>query len=204
MPARCTKLATEMNKLGMTLGPFVMYADFSKPTLVTADQEFRDMIVNRTKEAVEAAKRIARGGVAGAIVSQRRAVAVLHFDGGVKRHELLHPAVKRNRRRRKDRGRLLTSGQRRFEPIDRLRPQRGHGDGKLGGFMLDGIEPVRVGAGILEQTVARAQGALEVPGDGRRTRVEPASQHISTAELSGDCITLPGGLYLGHLSKLFT
>jgi hydroxypyruvate isomerase len=51
------KLATEMNKLGMTLGPFVMYADFSKPTLVTADQEFRDMIVNRTKEAVEVAKR---------------------------------------------------------------------------------------------------------------------------------------------------
>jgi hydroxypyruvate isomerase len=51
------KLATEMNKLGMTLGPFVMYADFSKPTLVTADKEVRDMIVNRTKEAVEAAKR---------------------------------------------------------------------------------------------------------------------------------------------------
>jgi hydroxypyruvate isomerase len=51
------KLATEMDKLGMTLGPFVMYAEFGKPTLVTADKEFRDMIVNRTKEAVEVAKR---------------------------------------------------------------------------------------------------------------------------------------------------
>jgi hydroxypyruvate isomerase len=51
------RLAGEMDKLGMTLGPFVLYADFSRPTLVTAEQEFRDMIVNRTKEAVEVAKR---------------------------------------------------------------------------------------------------------------------------------------------------
>ncbi len=51
------KIAGEMNRLGMTLGPFVMYAEFGKPTLVTADKEFRDMIVNRTKEAVETAKR---------------------------------------------------------------------------------------------------------------------------------------------------
>jgi hydroxypyruvate isomerase len=51
------KIATEMARLGMTLGPFVMYADFSKPTLVTPDPEFRDMIVRRTKDAVEVAKR---------------------------------------------------------------------------------------------------------------------------------------------------
>jgi hydroxypyruvate isomerase len=51
------KIATEMGRLGMTLGPFVMYADFSKPTLVTPDPEFRDMIVRRTKDAVEVAKR---------------------------------------------------------------------------------------------------------------------------------------------------
>ncbi len=51
------KIAKEMNRLGMTLGPFVMYADFSKATLVTPDQEVRDMIVKRTKEAVETSKR---------------------------------------------------------------------------------------------------------------------------------------------------
>jgi hydroxypyruvate isomerase len=51
------KIATEMTRLGMTLGPFVMYAEFSKPTLVTPDPEFRDMIVKRTKDAVEVAKR---------------------------------------------------------------------------------------------------------------------------------------------------
>ncbi len=51
------KIAKEMNRLGMTLGPFVIYAEFSKPTLVTPDQEFRDMILQRTKQAVETSKR---------------------------------------------------------------------------------------------------------------------------------------------------
>jgi hydroxypyruvate isomerase len=51
------KIAAQMSRLGMTLGPFVMYADFSKPTLVTPEAEFRDMIVKRTQEAVETAKR---------------------------------------------------------------------------------------------------------------------------------------------------
>jgi hypothetical protein len=35
------KIASEMTRLGMTLGPFVMYADFSKATLVTPDEEIR-------------------------------------------------------------------------------------------------------------------------------------------------------------------
>jgi hydroxypyruvate isomerase len=51
------RIAREMDRLGMTIGPFVMYAEFGKPTLVTAEREFRDMIVNRTREAVEVAKR---------------------------------------------------------------------------------------------------------------------------------------------------
>jgi hydroxypyruvate isomerase len=51
------KIANEMNRRGMTLGPFVMYADFSKATLVTADQEVSDMIGKRTREAVETSKR---------------------------------------------------------------------------------------------------------------------------------------------------
>jgi hydroxypyruvate isomerase len=51
------KIAKEMDRLGMTMGPFVMYAEFGKPTFVTQDKEFQDDIVRRTKEAVEVAKR---------------------------------------------------------------------------------------------------------------------------------------------------
>jgi hydroxypyruvate isomerase len=51
------KVAKEMARLGMTLGPFVMYAEFSKPTLVTQDEEVRKDIVERTKQAVETSKR---------------------------------------------------------------------------------------------------------------------------------------------------
>ena len=51
------KIAAEMTRLEMTTGPFVMYAEFKKPTFVTQDKDFRAMIVNRTKEAVEVARR---------------------------------------------------------------------------------------------------------------------------------------------------
>ncbi len=51
------KIAKETTRLDMTIGPFVMYAEFGKPTFVTQDQDFREMIVKRTKEAVEVAKR---------------------------------------------------------------------------------------------------------------------------------------------------
>lgn len=51
------KIAKEMDRLGMTLGPFVMYADFGKPTFVTQDKDFQDQIVKTMKNAVEVAKR---------------------------------------------------------------------------------------------------------------------------------------------------
>lgn len=51
------KIAKEASRLGITVGPFVMYAEFGKATLVTQDQEVRDMIVNTTKQAVETCKR---------------------------------------------------------------------------------------------------------------------------------------------------
>ncbi|NLH42133.1 MAG: TIM barrel protein [Planctomycetes bacterium] len=51
------KIAKEMDRLGMTLGPFVTYAEFGKPTFVTQDKEFQDQIVNTMKGAVEVAKR---------------------------------------------------------------------------------------------------------------------------------------------------
>ena len=51
------KIGREADRLGLTIGPFVMYAEFAKPTLVTAEQEHRDMIVGRMKEAVQTCKR---------------------------------------------------------------------------------------------------------------------------------------------------
>jgi len=51
------KIAAEMDRLGMMMGPYVMYAEFGKATFVTQDKEFQDYIVGRTKEAVEVAKR---------------------------------------------------------------------------------------------------------------------------------------------------
>jgi hydroxypyruvate isomerase len=51
------KIGKEAERLGITVGPFVMYAEFGKPTLVTRDEEVVKDIVNRTKQAVETCKR---------------------------------------------------------------------------------------------------------------------------------------------------
>jgi hydroxypyruvate isomerase len=51
------KIAAEMARRDMTMGPFVMYAEFSKPTFVTRDKDFRESIIKRMKEAVEVAQR---------------------------------------------------------------------------------------------------------------------------------------------------
>lgn len=48
----------EMSRLGMTLGPFIAYADFGEKTFVRRDKGVRDMLVGKMKEAVEAAKRL--------------------------------------------------------------------------------------------------------------------------------------------------
>lgn len=56
-PEQQEKIAQEMARLGMTMGPYVMYAEFGKPTFVTQEKEFQDQIVNRMKEAVEVSKR---------------------------------------------------------------------------------------------------------------------------------------------------
>ncbi len=52
------KIAAEMSRLDMTLGPFVLYADFPKKSFVTRDPAIREMLVNRMKEGVECAKRV--------------------------------------------------------------------------------------------------------------------------------------------------
>jgi hydroxypyruvate isomerase len=51
------KIAAEINRRGMELGPFVLYADFSVTSFVLNKPEVKDMLVNRMKEGVEVAKR---------------------------------------------------------------------------------------------------------------------------------------------------
>ena len=52
------KIAKEMSRSDMTLGPFVLYADFGKMSFVTRDKAIRDMLINRMKDGVEFAKRV--------------------------------------------------------------------------------------------------------------------------------------------------
>jgi len=51
------KIAKEMARHKMTMGPFVMYAEFKSPTFVTQDKAFRESMIKRTKQAVDVAKR---------------------------------------------------------------------------------------------------------------------------------------------------
>jgi len=52
------KIAKEMSRLDMTLGPFVLYADFASKSFVTRDKAIRDMLINKMKEGLELAKRV--------------------------------------------------------------------------------------------------------------------------------------------------
>ena len=52
-----TKIADEIHRLGMELGPFVLYADFSVTSFVLNKEDIRQMLINKMKEGVEFAKR---------------------------------------------------------------------------------------------------------------------------------------------------
>ncbi len=71
------KIAAHMQKLGMEMGPFVLYADFSVTSFVLNKPEVREMLVNRMKEGVELAKRT---GVKWALVVPGRYDDRLHWD----------------------------------------------------------------------------------------------------------------------------
>ena len=51
------KIANEIHRLGMELGPFVLYADFAVTSFVLNKPEIREMLINKMKEGVEVAKR---------------------------------------------------------------------------------------------------------------------------------------------------
>jgi hydroxypyruvate isomerase len=71
------KIANEMHRLGMELGPFVLYADFAVTSFVLNKPEVREMLVAKMKEGVEVAKRT---GVKWALVVPGRYDERLHRD----------------------------------------------------------------------------------------------------------------------------
>ncbi|UCG27064.1 MAG: TIM barrel protein [Bacteroidales bacterium] len=56
-PLQQEEIAKLMDQLGMTLGPFVLYADFNVESFVLDNAGVREMLVNRMKEGIETAKR---------------------------------------------------------------------------------------------------------------------------------------------------
>lgn len=51
------KIASEIARQGMELGPFVLYADFKVKSFVTRDPAIREMLINLMKEGIEVKKR---------------------------------------------------------------------------------------------------------------------------------------------------
>ena len=51
------KIANEMHRLGMELGPFVLYADFAVTSFVLNKSDIREMLVYYMKEGIEVVKR---------------------------------------------------------------------------------------------------------------------------------------------------
>ncbi len=56
-PAVQEKIAGELSKRGMDLGPFVLYADFSARSMVTSDPAVREMLQGKMKDALLVQKR---------------------------------------------------------------------------------------------------------------------------------------------------
>jgi hydroxypyruvate isomerase len=71
------KIAGEMNRLGMEMGPFVLYADFSVTSFVLNKEEIREMLSKKMQEGVECFKRT---GVKWALVVPGRYDEKLHRD----------------------------------------------------------------------------------------------------------------------------
>lgn len=71
------KIASEINRQGMELGPFVLYADFSVTSFVLNKPEIKEMLVKKMQEGVDVAKRT---GVKWALVVPGRYDERLHID----------------------------------------------------------------------------------------------------------------------------
>jgi len=76
-PEDQVKIANEINRLGMELGPFVLYADFSVTSFVLDTPEIKEMLTKKMKDGVECFKRT---GVKWALVVPGRYDEKLHRD----------------------------------------------------------------------------------------------------------------------------
>ena len=70
-------IAKEIEKRGMILGPFVLYADFGVKSFVTRDKEIREMLLKKMAQGVETMKRT---GVKWALVVPGRYDESLDWD----------------------------------------------------------------------------------------------------------------------------
>ncbi len=71
------KIMNEIRRLGMEMGPFVLYADFAVTSFVLDKADTREMLINKMKEGVECFKRT---GVKWALVVPGRYDEKLHRD----------------------------------------------------------------------------------------------------------------------------
>jgi hydroxypyruvate isomerase len=71
------KIAAEISRQGMELGPFVLYADFAVKSFVTHDPAIKEMLIKLMKEGVELKKRT---GVKWALVVPGRFDEGLEWD----------------------------------------------------------------------------------------------------------------------------
>lgn len=76
-PEMQEKIANELAKRGMELGPFVLYADFGVRSFVTQDAEIKEMLKKKMQEGLEVHKRT---GVKTALVVPGRYDDKLHWD----------------------------------------------------------------------------------------------------------------------------
>ncbi len=76
-PALQEKIASELAKRDMDLGPFVLYADFKVKSFVTQDAEIKEMLKKKMQEGIEVAKRT---GVKCALVVPGRFDEGLEWD----------------------------------------------------------------------------------------------------------------------------
>jgi hydroxypyruvate isomerase len=56
-PAQQESIARELGERGMTLGPFVLYADFGQKSFVVRDWDIRDALLKKMRQGVVAARR---------------------------------------------------------------------------------------------------------------------------------------------------
>lgn len=56
-PEMQEKIASELSRRKMAMGPFVLYADFKVESMVLKDPVIREMLINKVKEGVEVCKR---------------------------------------------------------------------------------------------------------------------------------------------------